>query len=356
MDDRRQFPRIPTRLTVELSRPEESDPATTAWALDVSPGGLRLETSDEVTPGQEIELALVVAEGEDPIRSTGLVRWSAPDGANWISGIELRELDESTRQRLRTFLRHLNRRAFPRFPVQVEVRARPPAEERQRPATELETTGADRTMRMGRTFHGVDDFISAYGSDISLGGMRLIAERHLDPGQRIDLEFSLESGNQLLRGLGEVRWCREQANGRFAAGLEFVELDDASRRFLTDMAKFDPRRERALEWLFDVDDLEALEPPAPAPSKPTPEAESVELPGDRRDWTPPDLDRETPLADPGEPEGRWFWLLLLAAAATLAALGLAWLLNSGPVASTDRESEHAALTALSEVDRTEPSP
>jgi len=66
--------------------------------------------------------------------------------------------------------------------------------------------------------------------DISLGGMRIYAERPLDQGDILDMELKAENTGQAFRFKALVAWCDPGVTGR--AGLTFVEMEPPMRDWL----------------------------------------------------------------------------------------------------------------------------
>jgi c-di-GMP-binding flagellar brake protein YcgR len=70
--------------------------------------------------------------------------------------------------------------------------------------------------------------------DISLGGMRIYADRSVLPGQRLELELFLPDGGSLPCTV-EVMWVEDMPSGapaRYDVGLKFVTLEEAHKQKL----------------------------------------------------------------------------------------------------------------------------
>ncbi|MEM9292972.1 MAG: PilZ domain-containing protein [Acidobacteriota bacterium] len=86
--------------------------------------------------------------------------------------------------------------------------------------------------RLGLAFDDFRSFITYYAPHIAMGGMFVGARTPLEPGSICQLDFKLKDGFQLIQGLGEVVWTREQPEGPDrppGMGIRFRELDDTSR-------------------------------------------------------------------------------------------------------------------------------
>ncbi len=61
--------------------------------------------------------------------------------------------------------------------------------------------------------------------DVGLGGLAMLSESALEPGQRLDLELELRGDSRAaLRLTGEVRWCRhDPAAEKYRIGIEFTD-------------------------------------------------------------------------------------------------------------------------------------
>ncbi len=76
--------------------------------------------------------------------------------------------------------------------------------------------------------------------DISAGGMSLIAEQRLRPGGRVEVLWSIDDDLDApeLRLDSVVSWCRPDGGGRdHVSGLEFVDLDERTRRRIADFVR-----------------------------------------------------------------------------------------------------------------------
>jgi PilZ domain len=66
--------------------------------------------------------------------------------------------------------------------------------------------------------------IDAVGSDVSPGGMRLLAARPTSVGDEVSLVFFLDGDIVCARGL--VRWCARTPHDLFAFGVVFTALEE----------------------------------------------------------------------------------------------------------------------------------
>jgi type IV pilus assembly protein PilZ len=81
-------------------------------------------------------------------------------------------------------------------------------------------------------FDTLEDFLSEYSTDISIGGMFIRTDKPKDEGTLVYLQFYLRDGAKLIEGLGRVvRVNPSDSPGDQAAsgmGIEFVNFDEES--------------------------------------------------------------------------------------------------------------------------------
>jgi len=81
-------------------------------------------------------------------------------------------------------------------------------------------------------FNTLEDFLSEYSTNISIGGMYIRTKDPKDKGSLIYLQFYLKDGAKLIEGLGRVvRVDPPEAGdpGQYAGmGVEFVNFDENS--------------------------------------------------------------------------------------------------------------------------------
>lgn len=86
-------------------------------------------------------------------------------------------------------------------------------------------------------FESYEDFLSDRSLDISTGGIFICTEAPREEGALVYLQFRLIEGEPIVEGLGRVvRVNPPGMPGRVAGmGIEFVNLDEASRRTIEDV-------------------------------------------------------------------------------------------------------------------------
>ena len=81
-------------------------------------------------------------------------------------------------------------------------------------------------------FNTLEDFLSEYSTDISIGGMYVRTKDPKDEGSLIYLQFYLKDGAKLIEGLGRVVRVDppepEDAGQVAGMGIEFVNFDEES--------------------------------------------------------------------------------------------------------------------------------
>ena len=81
-------------------------------------------------------------------------------------------------------------------------------------------------------FDTLEDFLSEYSTNISIGGMFIRTEKPKDEGTLVYLQFYLRDGAKLIEGLGRVVRVNpaEPAGDQSASGMgiEFVNFDEES--------------------------------------------------------------------------------------------------------------------------------
>jgi uncharacterized protein (TIGR02266 family) len=84
-------------------------------------------------------------------------------------------------------------------------------------------------------FQDFEEFVTQHSKNISETGIFLQTTDPQAPGSELVLEFEVEGGTQLIRGLGEVVWARgpKAAQDRPPGmGVRFTSLDAQSRKLI----------------------------------------------------------------------------------------------------------------------------
>jgi uncharacterized protein (TIGR02266 family) len=92
-------------------------------------------------------------------------------------------------------------------------------------------------------FSSMDDFVTKWSSDISMGGLFLRTEDPREEGAMVYLQFALDNGDKLIEGLGRVVRSQPPQDGRVSGmGIEFVNFDDDSLALIEDLVTARVRR------------------------------------------------------------------------------------------------------------------
>jgi type IV pilus assembly protein PilZ len=75
-------------------------------------------------------------------------------------------------------------------------------------------------------FDSLEDFLSEYSTDISMGGMFIRTDQPKDEGTLVYLQFYLRDGAKLIEGLGRV--VRVNPSDPMGMGIEFINFDEES--------------------------------------------------------------------------------------------------------------------------------
>ena len=82
----------------------------------------------------------------------------------------------------------------------------------------LDESGRELKQGMGRTLN------------ISEGGILMETHVPMDPYHSVSLTISMEEEMMIIKG--NISYCSERADGRFETGIQFIETDEAQRKFL----------------------------------------------------------------------------------------------------------------------------
>jgi len=78
----------------------------------------------------------------------------------------------------------------------------------------------------------MDTFLQEYAVNISSGGLFIRSSTSHPTGSMIYLQIQLEDGQKLIEGLGQVVHVNHPSQGNPGMGVEFVNIDDASRKLV----------------------------------------------------------------------------------------------------------------------------
>lgn len=80
---------------------------------------------------------------------------------------------------------------------------------------------------------GYAEFGSGIAKDISAGGLRFLSDEYIKPLTCVMFEINVLS--RVINSAGMIRWSVPFSHSnRYQAGLEFLELDPLTRKYLSD--------------------------------------------------------------------------------------------------------------------------
>lgn len=80
--------------------------------------------------------------------------------------------------------------------------------------------------------HDVDEFMREHAVNLSIGGMFIPTDNPHPEGAMVYLQFRLDDGAMLIEGLGRIAHVNGPEHPQPGMGIEFVNLDEASREFI----------------------------------------------------------------------------------------------------------------------------
>ncbi|OGQ80987.1 MAG: hypothetical protein A2289_19680 [Deltaproteobacteria bacterium RIFOXYA12_FULL_58_15] len=83
----------------------------------------------------------------------------------------------------------------------------------------------------------MDEFLRDHAANISAGGMFVRTTEPQSIGTMVYLQFRLRDGSKLIEGLGKVVHVNPADTPVPGMGIEFVNLDEESRRLIDDIIR-----------------------------------------------------------------------------------------------------------------------
>ncbi|MDX6494739.1 MAG: PilZ domain [Gaiellales bacterium] len=211
--ERRAFLRVEADLNVIVARLDasgEREPATTARAVDISAGGLRLAAGHGYRAGDRLWLEVRFRQPHFLVFAAADVLRIDDDGS---AGVRFDELETYTQQRVVRWVyaqdrRLFDRRAQTRLPVRLKALVR----------------------RIAPDGIAVEEF-SAPTLDISLEGVRIVTERTLEVDGRVEISIDFEDSLEPFHSAARVTWA-EPAGDRLTFELTFADINPAQQRRL----------------------------------------------------------------------------------------------------------------------------
>jgi uncharacterized protein (TIGR02266 family) len=100
---------------------------------------------------------------------------------------------------------------------------------------------ADLSLLIQYRFNTMEEFLSEYATNISIGGMFIKTPEPRTQGTLIYFQFTLKDGSKLIEGLGRVTWAKHGVAGKvvedIGMGIEFVNVDEESMALIEQIVK-----------------------------------------------------------------------------------------------------------------------
>jgi len=226
-ENRRTRRRVQVSSSVEVQ--STADLMTGAGA-DVSVGGIYVVAPEPLPVGSLVELEFRLDRVDRRIEVLGEVRWHQEqplgDETRHGLGLEFVDLSEQDRSALRSYIEGADSGGSAAIEIDEEGEKVHRLDRREEERVPIPSDVELRTMA---------NLTTAAGSDVSVGGIYMIAPEEYPIGEVLDLEFSVEDVDRTFEARGEVKWRQRQPIGdreRYGHGVEFTELDSADRQIL----------------------------------------------------------------------------------------------------------------------------
>ena len=86
-------------------------------------------------------------------------------------------------------------------------------------------------------FDSLEDFMSEYATDMSMGGMFIRTNEPREEGSMVYLQFSLKDGSRLIEGLGRVVRVNRGDGRPDGMGIEFLNFDEESMALIEEIVR-----------------------------------------------------------------------------------------------------------------------
>ena len=91
-------------------------------------------------------------------------------------------------------------------------------------------------VRIAVAYETIDDFLTDYTANVSIGGIFLITDKELQKSNKIRLEMQLPDGEQ-IKAEGTVQWISSGSNGPKCVGVHFDVISERDRRKILRLQK-----------------------------------------------------------------------------------------------------------------------
>ena len=222
--DRRAFLRVMADFPVGVTRLDADGNATGSFSgttVNISAGGAKMVAPGEISPGERLRIEVRFATPPFLVFTDATVtRVDEPADGGFACALRFDDLDVYIEQRIVRWVfseqrRVAERRAAVRVPIEVPVWCEP-------------ASGGER--------------FQAHTMDLAGDGARIIADRELVPGDRIQIQLEVDQPAYRVDCVAEVVWADATGENRWAYGLRFHGLDRPTQRQIVDHAIESERR------------------------------------------------------------------------------------------------------------------
>jgi c-di-GMP-binding flagellar brake protein YcgR len=222
--DRRAFLRVMAGFPVGVTRLDADGNATGSFSgttVNISAGGAKMVAPVQISAGERLRIEVRFATPPFLVFTDATVtRVDESSEGAWACALRFDDLDIYIEQRIVRWVfseqrRVAERRAAVRVPVEVPVWCEP-------------ASGGERFQ--ARTI------------DLAGDGARIIANRELVPGDRVQIQLEVDEPAYRVECVAEVVWADAAGENRWAYGLRFHGLDRPTQRQIVDHAIQSERR------------------------------------------------------------------------------------------------------------------
>jgi uncharacterized protein (TIGR02266 family) len=84
-------------------------------------------------------------------------------------------------------------------------------------------------VRIAVSYETIDDFLTDYTANVSIGGIFLITDTELQKSHQIRLQMKLPDGD-MIHAVGTVQWLSDGRGGPKGVGVHFDVISERDRR------------------------------------------------------------------------------------------------------------------------------
>lgn len=86
-------------------------------------------------------------------------------------------------------------------------------------------------IQLAVSYDNMDDFLTDYTSNISIGGFFLVTDADLQKGHQFNLKLELPDGSK-IKAVGTVQWISVGESGSKGVGVTFSVIAERDRRII----------------------------------------------------------------------------------------------------------------------------